>query len=65
MSSVSVPAWRKSSKCGNQTCVEVARVDEDTYLIRDSKRPEAAALSFTGEEWTAFVEGVQAGEFKF
>lgn len=61
----SVPKWRKSSKCGNATCVEVAKVDADTYLIRDSKRPENPALSFTGEEWTAFVEGVQAGEFRF
>jgi hypothetical protein len=34
-------------------------------LIRDSKRPENPALSFTGEEWTAFVAGVQAGEFTF
>ena len=61
----SVPNWRKSSKCGNATCVEVAKIDADTYLIRDSKRPENPALSFTGEEWTAFVEGVQAGEFRF
>jgi hypothetical protein len=65
MSSVNAPAWRKSSKCGNQTCVEVARVDDNTYLIRDSKRPENPALSITGEEWTAFVAGVQAGEFTF
>jgi len=62
---VSMPAWRKSSKCANGTCVEVAKVDADTYLIRDSKRPEAPALSFTGEEWDAFVAGVQAGEFRF
>jgi len=65
MDSVSVPVWRKSSKCANGTCVEVAKVDSDTYLIRDSKQPENPALSFTGEEWAAFVEGVQAGEFKF
>ncbi|MFI7539730.1 DUF397 domain-containing protein [Actinoplanes sp. NPDC049599] len=65
MNSVSVPAWQKSSKCANGNCVEVARVDGDTYLIRDSKRPDSPALSFTVEEWTAFVEGVQAGEFRF
>jgi hypothetical protein len=65
MDSVSAPVWRKSSKCANGTCVEVARVDDNTYLVRDSKQPANPALSFTGEEWTAFVAGVQAGEFSF
>lgn len=58
------PKWRKSTRCGNATCVEVAKV-ADQYLIRDSKRPDAATLSFTEEEWVAFVEGVAAGEFRF
>ncbi|MEU4622490.1 DUF397 domain-containing protein [Actinoplanes sp. NPDC023801] len=64
MEEMNVPAWRKSSRCGTSTCVEVAKVEEQ-YLIRDSKNPEAAALSFTQEEWDAFVEGVAAGEFRF
>jgi predicted secreted Zn-dependent protease len=58
------PKWRKSSRCSNGTCVEVARVN-DQYLIRDSKQPEAAPLTFTADEWTAFVAGVNAGEFRF
>jgi hypothetical protein len=58
------PAWRRSSRCGSTTCVEVAKVD-DQYLVRDSKNPDTAALSFTSEEWVAFVQGVQAGEFQF
>jgi len=64
METSNAPAWRKSSRCGNATCVEVAKVD-DQYLIRDSKNPSAAALSFTEEEWVAFVAGVNAGEFGF
>ncbi|SDT72357.1 DUF397 domain-containing protein [Actinoplanes derwentensis] len=64
MEQMNVPAWRKSSRCGTSTCVEVAKV-EDQYLIRDSKNPEATALSFTKDEWDAFVEGVTAGEFRF
>ena len=59
-----MPAWRKSSRCGNSTCVEVAKVG-DAYLIRDSKNPENDALTFTEQEWVAFVEGVKAGEFRF
>ena len=58
------PAWRRSSRCGSTTCVEVAKVG-DEYLVRDSKNPDAAALSFTKEEWDAFVLGVNAGEFQF
>jgi len=64
MNASAVPAWRRSSRCGSTTCVEVARVD-DQYLIRDSKNPDAAALSFTKDEWVAFVEGVTAGDFQF
>jgi hypothetical protein len=64
METSNVPAWRKSSRCGNATCVEVAKV-EGQYLIRDSKNPSADALSFTEEEWNAFIAGVTAGEFRF
>jgi hypothetical protein len=42
----------------------VAKVDGG-YLVRDSKNPTGAVLSFTEQEWTAFVEGVEAGEFRF
>jgi hypothetical protein len=58
------PKWVKSTRCTSGTCVEVAKV-ADQYLVRDSKRPEIAPLTFTAEEWTAFVDGVTAGEFRF
>jgi Domain of unknown function (DUF397) len=57
-------AWRKSSRCSSATCVEVAKVG-DQYLIRDSKNPGAAPLRLTQEEWSAFVEGIAADEFRF
>jgi hypothetical protein len=56
--------WHKSTRCGSNACVEVAKVN-DEYLVRDSKNPEVAPLSFTADEWTAFVEGVAGGEFRF
>ncbi|MET8147349.1 DUF397 domain-containing protein [Actinoplanes sp. NPDC049668] len=56
--------WRKSSRCGNTTCVEVAKVG-DHYLIRDSKNPDGNSLQFTEDEWLAFEAGVRAGEFRF
>ncbi len=58
------PQWRKSSRCGTNTCVEVAKVDGE-YLVRDSKNPNMAPLAFTAAEWNAFVQGVNAGEFSF
>jgi hypothetical protein len=58
------PPWRKSSKCANSTCVEVAYVNGH-YMVRDSKNPVLSPLLFTPEEWYAFREGVKAGEFDF
>ncbi|MFI6077529.1 DUF397 domain-containing protein [Actinoplanes sp. NPDC051343] len=57
-------AWRKSTRCGSNACVEVAKVDGQ-YLVRDSKNPQVSALAFTEAEWVAFTEGVAAGEFLF
>jgi Domain of unknown function (DUF397) len=64
MDTVESVRWRKSSRCTSGTCVEVAKV-ADQYLIRDSKQPGTAPLSFTEDEWVAFVAGVNAGEFRF
>jgi hypothetical protein len=54
--------WRKSSFCGSSACVEVAELD-GAFLVRDSKTEDGPILTFTAEEWSAFVAGVQAGEF--
>jgi len=56
--------WRRSSRCGTSACVEVAKVAE-RYLIRDSKDPAGTVLSFTEQEWAAFIQGVTAGDFRF
>ena len=56
--------WQRSTFCSGGNCVEVA-MTADQYLIRDSKRPDLQPLSFTKDEWAAFVQGVTAGEFRF
>ena len=56
--------WRRSRSCGSAACIEVAKVD-DHYLVRDSKNPDAPPLSFTAEEWSAFVRGIEEGDFLF
>jgi hypothetical protein len=53
--------FRKSSSCGNHTCVEVAVSDE--VVVRDSKDPNGPVLTFSHDEWYAFIAGVKNGEF--
>jgi hypothetical protein len=55
--------WRRAD-CTNGSCVEVAKVG-DRYLVRDSKAPDGAVLTFSEAEWEAFVGGVKAGTFSF
>lgn len=56
--------WRKSSKSGaNGQCVEVRLVDGNVE-VRNSNRPEAGSVLFTGTEWDAFTRGVENKEFE-
>jgi hypothetical protein len=56
--------YRISSFCNLGGCVEVGRAPDGSVVVRDSKDPERCqALTFTREEWSAFVSGVKAGEF--
>jgi hypothetical protein len=56
--------FRKSSFCKTDTpmCVEVD-LDGATVHVRDSKEIDGSVLTFTREEWRAFITGVRAGEF--
>jgi hypothetical protein len=57
-------AWRKSSYSeGGGECVETAVLPDHHVALRDSKQPDGAILLYTAGEWSAFVKGVQAGEF--
>jgi hypothetical protein len=62
MSDASRLAWRKSSHCSHDTCVEVARLGTQ-ILLRDSKEQDGPMLAFRQAEWADFVEGVRRGEF--
>lgn len=52
--------------CSHKTmctaCVAVKR-DGGAVQIRDTKDEADTTLSFTNEEWKAFIEGVKNGEF--
>jgi hypothetical protein len=53
--------WSRSSFCSDNSCVEVRRV-EDTIEMRNSEDPDTV-LTFTLNEWAAFLAGVEDGEF--
>ncbi len=63
MNSTERPAWQRSSKCSNGTCVEIAAV-QGGYLVRDGKNPDQEPLRFTEEELTVFAAAFTAGEFR-
>jgi len=55
--------FRKSSfSAPDAGCVE-AGVADGHLRVRDTKNRDGAVLSFTLDEWDAFVRGVRAGEF--
>lgn len=47
------PAWHRSSYSGSTNCVE-ARA-ETSVLVRDSRRPFRAPLTFPAGAWSDFV----------
>lgn len=69
--------WTRSSYCDSNTCVEWRRADacsadadcveiahtDDSIQLRDSKDPDGPVLTFTADEWRAFLAGAKAGEF--
>ncbi|GAB2703920.1 DUF397 domain-containing protein [Kitasatospora kifunensis] len=58
------PQWFKSSYSSNGgACIEVAPNFPGVVPVRDSKDPEGGALVVPAASWSAFVAGVQAGDF--
>jgi hypothetical protein len=54
--------WLKATGyCQSSECAEVARRDGE-ILVRSSRSP-AAVVRLTAAEWSAFVAGINAGDF--
>ena len=64
--SIGTAVWKKSSRSngnGGNNCVEVTFLADGSTAVRDSKDPSGPALTFTAEEWAAFLSGARDGEF--
>jgi hypothetical protein len=62
MVDLSTARWRKSSRSGENGCVEVAFVD-GRVAVRDSKDRGGPVLVFDPHEWDAFLAATRDGEF--
>ncbi|ACU39800.1 DUF397 domain-containing protein [Actinosynnema mirum] len=55
-------SWRKSARSGSGAqCVELRCTSEAAREVRDSKAPQAGALSFDGAAWRKFLSTIQQG----
>ena len=54
--------WRTAVKSGATNCVQVARRN-GVIMIADSKHPGGPILSYTLQEFDAFLDGAKKGEF--
>ena len=50
--------WRRSPHCRSHSCVEIA-ITEDLVYMRDSAMPDGPWLTFTRDEWVAFLRGLK------
>jgi hypothetical protein len=55
--------WKKSTRSGNNGCVEVTFV-EGGVAVRDSKDRDGPVLRFTAQEWVAFIWAARNGELE-
>jgi hypothetical protein len=62
MQDLTAAAWRTSTLCDLNGCVEVAILG-DRVAVRDAKDRAGPVLQFTADEWEAFLGGVRGGEF--
>ena len=54
--------WQTAVKSGSGNCVQVAR-QGTAIMIADSKNPGGPVLSYTVQEFDAFLDGAKKGEF--
>jgi hypothetical protein len=58
-------SWKKSSRSGTGSCVEVRLAETGDIQVRDSKDPDSSVLTFAPAEWGAFIAETKAGDLSF
>lgn len=54
--------WRTAVKSASTNCIKVSRRN-GVIVIADSKNPRGPVLSYTLDEFDAFLDGAKKGEF--
>jgi 20S proteasome alpha/beta subunit len=54
--------WRTATMSGGGNCVQVKSKD-GMVIIGNSRLSEGPFLSYTRDEWVAFLDGAKKGEF--
>lgn len=57
------PHFVISSRCFPDSCVGVKALDTGTFAVTNTSVAGSPVVTFTVEEWDAFIEGVKDGEF--
>ncbi|MGH3156831.1 MAG: DUF397 domain-containing protein [Streptosporangiaceae bacterium] len=56
--------WQKSRRSNSQgACVELARLADGGFAVRNSRFPQGPVLRYTQAELRALIEGVKEGDF--
>ena len=56
--------WQKSQRSNSQgACVEMARMQDGTVAVRNSRFPDGPALVYTRAEIEALILGAKDGDF--
>ena len=55
-------SWRTATMSGGGNCVQVKSQD-DMIIVRNSRLADGPFLSYTRDEWVAFLDGAKKGEF--
>lgn len=57
-------AWQKAKRSNSQgACVEMARLNDGSIAVRNSRFPAGPALVYTQEEIDCLIHGAKEGDF--
>jgi hypothetical protein len=55
-------SWRTATMSGGTNCVQV-KSQNGMIVVGNSRLADGPFLSYTRDEWTAFLDGAKKGEF--